>query len=159
MNALNTEFLDNATAEALHTHLCDPAVDLGEGRSTLEWLLLNRPEVAHEVLCHFYDIACYRVGEVYTDRTDIPLADMNKWFVSTAAESHLPDVSIPLALTEAAARSEAVVYLKLDKLFLGNDLPFSAEFNYQGTVTGRISSKDNCVSERPKSAPPAAAVY
>lgn len=173
MNELNEKMLGEANAEALHAHLCDPAVTLGEGRRALLWLQLNHPDVANDVLCRFYDVACYRVGDVYPNREDIPKADLDMWFASTSVESHLPAASIPLVSSEAGVRAAAVLHLQLDKLFLGNDSRISGEFDFRstptgsvpgefvcrGTSTGRWSSRDMLESARPKSGTPAVAHY
>jgi hypothetical protein len=140
MTELNLKFLAISSAKEMHTKLDEPSVTLGEGRHVLKWLLRARPAVAHEVLCRFYDIACYQVSAVYPDMAGIPLEDADKWFVSTPLDSCLPACDVPLAPTEAAARELAVTCLKLDQLYLGNDVRISAEFNYWGATTGRVSS-------------------
>lgn len=81
-------------------------------------LLAENPAKANHVLCDFYDVACYNVGEsCFAD--EAPANEKDKWFISviTGTFCGVDMAAVPLADSLADAHATAVKALKLKDLF------------------------------------------
>lgn len=113
------EFASNATASRVVEFLTEEAQTASEGHQLMQHLAATRPEIAHEVLCRLYDVACYKVGDSCF-ASEAPEDELEKWFVSTLVDETRFDNTelIPLADTLAAAQALAVEKLRLMEIFL-----------------------------------------
>ncbi len=99
--------------------LLQDGLDTGQGVEAMLWLLAHRPSVAHEMLCRWYDVSWYQVGDSCF-RDQYPFDAHSQWFVSVAAGGPLDGgAPIPLADTAEQARALAVEALQLDRAFFG----------------------------------------
>lgn len=112
-------FLATASAERIHDYLVDE-LDATDGELLMHWLAEYRPAVHNAVLCRFFDVACYRVGESCF-ANQAPASEQALWFVSVLADSELAadtDIrKLPLAPNEELAQAAAVHHLGLAARF------------------------------------------
>lgn len=113
-----SQFVCTADAPTLVAYLEGDAPDEAQGCAVMRSLLAYRPQVAHDVLCRFYDVSYYKVGDSCF-RDEAPESEHEMWFVATAPDAFESVESVPLARSEEEARAFAVQHLKLDALFLG----------------------------------------
>lgn len=112
-------FLTTADADRLLTYLCEEVEDEKQGRAAMQSLLVERPDVAHDVLCRLYDVSYYKVADSCF-RDQAPAEEQEMWFIATAVDSAFEsEHPIPSANSEVEARTLAVRHLKLDSLFFG----------------------------------------
>lgn len=86
------------------------------------WCYMNHFQVermvtiaCNDILCRDFDIACYRVGDVYPESSD---AEKDKFFVATlVGDFPENDDEIPLADSIPDAEALAVKYLNLYKVY------------------------------------------
>jgi len=107
------DLMTSGSAAAICRFLTGPDTTVRAGLQALEFLEQTRPDVANEVLCRLYDVACYETEKVFPGSSE-----PGRWFASVLVGSDLDDgTEVPTADDLEQVRANAVRHLGLREKF------------------------------------------